>query len=102
MSAQYRCKEMTRSHSILINICSFPQEMKRSSRYDLYVSTVSSIDSTSAYFNVYMEKSRKVESQEREMDGQSFLHKYYLRRWVKDFFLGQNSFWFIVVIKKIV
>ena len=68
MSAQYRCEEMTRSHSLLINIYSFPQEMKHSSKYSLYLSIISSINSTSIYFNVYMEKSRKVESRGGKME----------------------------------
>jgi len=66
MSAWYMCEEMTHSHSLLINIYSFLQEMKRSNRYSLYVSAISPIDSTFVYFNVYMEKSRKVESWGRE------------------------------------
>jgi len=36
------------------------------------------------------------------MEGESFMHKYYLQRWVNIFFFGENNFWFIVLIKKIV
>lgn len=84
---RFHHEEITHSRPLLINIYSFPHEMKRSGDRKFLLRVSSDIDgSTSMYSDQYIENNR---GRWRVMD---LRHKYYLQIGDRGFLFGENNF----------